>query len=654
MTPPVRLLRFAVLATSVLAASAGVAAAEDAAALSVRITSPLGRIGTPSKVRIVAQVRGSLDVALRPVQFYIDDALFKLDEDGPPYAVEWVDENPFERRTIKVRVADDAGRAATDSIVLEPFELLEAAQVSSVLLEASVYDKRGRFVSGLAGSDFAVQEDGVLQVLDLVDQEAMAATFALLIDSSQSMSRRIDFVRDAARRLVEFLRPKDRVLVAPFARQLQAVTGPTDDKATVLEAVEQIRAGGGTAILDGLIEVTKQLPTEHPRRSIVLITDGYDENSAASIEDAIAVLKEARVTLYPIGIGGVSGISLKGERLLRRLAAETGGRPFFPPREDHLVEVHEELAADAQNRYLLTYTPTNQRIDGTWRAISVATRPEFKVHVRPGYLAPAPPPVRPEMEFTVTDQNQKHVDLSIDDLSVAEDGVNQKIEVFHEAVAPVSIVLALDASGSMRKAASVVVEAAREFVGALRAEDSLALEMFSDHVVLAHDFTKNRESTIKTIEGYETAGGTALYDALFDSLTRLKAIDARRVVVVLTDGRDENNAGTAAGSLRALGDVTDLINEVDAAVFAIGLGANVDRATLERIARASGGAAYFPNDVSELKAEYGRIIDTLRRRYVVSYTSTNPVRDGSWRAVEIIAPPGVVVSSRGGYFAPQQ
>ena len=104
------------------------------------------------------------------------------------------------------------------------------------------------------------------------------------------------------------------------------------------------------------------------------------------------------------------------------------------------------------------------------------------MRTRDGYLAPKPPPVHPELEFTITDAEQRYVDLSADDLVVVEDGVEQAIDAFHEAVAPVSIVLALDESGSMRKSAAAVVEAAHDFVGALRPEDSLAPLLFADQV----------------------------------------------------------------------------------------------------------------------------------------------------------------------------
>src|SRR5262249_20435253 len=149
----------------------------------------------------------------------------------------WFDENPYERREIAVEAHDNAGHVARDAIVLQPFEIIEETGVSRVLLEASVHDKSGRFVSGLAPSSFSVLEDGVPQEIDLVNQETLPATFALLIDSSQSMSRRIDFVRDAARRFIDFLRPKDQILVAPFTNHVETVTGPTGDRKTILDAV---------------------------------------------------------------------------------------------------------------------------------------------------------------------------------------------------------------------------------------------------------------------------------------------------------------------------------------------------------------------------------------------------------------------------------
>src|SRR5215218_6815999 len=156
-------------------------------ALSVRITSPLGRSGLPGTVRIVAQIQHPQSVVPGQVRFYVDQQLLATVSNGPPYATEWVDVNPFERREISVDVSDALGHAAHDKVVLEPFEIAEATEVNSVLIEASVQDRTGRFVKGLPASQFTVLENDVPQALDIVRQEAVGATFALMVDTSASM-----------------------------------------------------------------------------------------------------------------------------------------------------------------------------------------------------------------------------------------------------------------------------------------------------------------------------------------------------------------------------------------------------------------------------------------------------------------------------------
>src|SRR5512139_2074213 len=433
--------------------------------ISVRITSPLGRTGTPVRVRIVAQIHQANGAKLQSARFFVDGTLLGEVIGGPPYAIEWADENPFARREIVVQAEDDQGNTGEDKVLLQPFEIVENTQVTAVLVEAGVYSKKGRFVTGLDDSSFTLREDDVPQKLDIVAQEAIAASFALLVDASQSMSRRFDFVRDIVR-----------------------------------EAISAITTKGGTAIHDCLIEIAGRLTGVPGRRAVILVTDGYDENSKASAEEAVAALKKAEVTTYIVAVAGVAGISLKGERMLHAIAAATGGAAFFPRREEDLVEVYDTLTVDAQNRYLITYTPSNQRLDGKWRRISLATKAEGQVvQSRDGYFAPKPPPIRPSLEFTVMDLKSRYLEVTRDDLMVLEDGVEQTIETFQEAVEPVSIVLALDASGSMKKVAQTVMDAARAFVLALRPADSLTVMIFEDKAVLAHAPATNREWSLEAI-----------------------------------------------------------------------------------------------------------------------------------------------------------
>ena len=607
-------------------------------------------------IRIVAQVQYAPSAAPGQVRFFVDRQLLGAVQQ-PPYALEWVDENPFERREIAVEAVDTLGNAATDTVVLEPFEVIDTAEVASVLLEASVQDKKGRFVKGIEGSAFTVLEDGVPQRLDLVHQEAVGATFALLVDSSASMSRRMDFVQRTAGTLAGYLTPLDRMMIAPFSKEVRAITGPTTDRSTILDAVQAIQPDGGTAILDSLAKLPDILVSAEGRRAVILITDGYDEHSSTSFAEALAAVKSSGATLYVVGIGGVAGISIKGERLLRQLAVETGGRFFFPSRDDQLAEVHDVLTQDVQNRYLITYTPDNQKADGTWRELTVnTTDPDHVVRVRPGYFARKPPAIRPTIEFTAVNAAGQYLDLTREDLEIVENGIVQKLDMFQEEVQPVSILLALDASGSMKKKEADVVSSAREFIEALRPQDKLAVAHFADAPVFAHDLTTDRQSAQAALQTYTASGGTALYDAVTDALSRLKRADGRRVVVVMTDGRDENNPGTGPGSVHRLEDVIKLIQETGSLVFSIGLGVNVDKETLQKMADSSGGRAFFPADVNALHAEYRRVVDDLRRRYAVGYTSSHIQHDGTWREVQIRIKgvPDATVRSSGGYFAPAQ
>ena len=303
-------------------------------------------------------------------------------------------------------------------------------------------------------------------------------------------------------------------------------------------------------------------------------------------------MKAAQATLFVVGVAGGAGISIKGERALRSLAEQSGGRAFFPSREEELPHVHSD---------------------------------------------------------------QEPLDVSSETFEVFEDGVKQTLDTFQEAVAPISIMLAVDASGSMRPVADAVKDAATTFVKALRPADQLALTMFADQAAVVHDLTTKREWTIEGIDRTTAKGGTALNDAVFNSLTRLGSVDGRRAIVLLTDGRDENGPGTAPGSRHSLADVLAQIRGVDATIYAIGLGPKVDRAALEKLASASGGEAFFPQTVDVLAGEYRRVVERLRQRYVASFVSTNPKRDGQWRTVEITTQsPSLVIRSRGGYFAPDK
>jgi len=636
---------------------------EPVVAPTLRITSPLGRTGLPGTIRIVARLDGVTYPRLglgepKPVsvRFLVDNVLLSTDQDGAPYDALWVDDNPFEARELTAEADLPSGTTLRTSITLNPLEITDTAEISSVAVDATVVDSKGRFVNNLTAREFTLLEDGKPQALDLVTQNREPALFTLLIDSSQSMKIRSSAVRATAVRLLASIAAEDQVVVAPFSRTVTSVTGPTTDRGTVLDAIAAIRHQGGTAILDAVGETATLLAGGTRRRAVVLITDAYDENSESGFDAAIDKLKKSGVTLYVVGVGGIAGVSYNGEALLKRLCEETGGRAWFPRDDQQLGRAYEAIAGEVHQKYFMTYTPTNQRRDGNWRSIDVQIPgSDYRVRARKGYTAPVAPPVRASLEFAGIGPGQVPLALTRDDLAVFEDGAPQSIDVFQEAVLPVTFMLALDSSGSMKRSADQARDAAREFVTAMRPEDRLGMVLFSNKSSLIHVPTERRDDSLKAIDGYVADGGTALYDALYDSLEQIATVEGRRAVVVVTDGRDENAASTGPGSVRTWEEVLQKLEQTEASVYAVGIGNRVDRPRLQQLARKSGGAAYFPTTVSSLAADYQKILDEIRRRYIIGYESTNRTRDGKWRAVEIRThEQGVEIRSRGGYYAPPQ
>ncbi len=620
----------------------------------IEITSPHGRLATSGPVRIVAQIKAEHSSEVAVVRFFVDEALIGEDKEGPVYAVEWIDKNPFAPASIRAEAVDREGAVGLATVTLPALDLTDETSVASVLMDVSVFDAQGRHVRGLRRGDFSLYENDAAQQIDVVDAATVPTTYTLLVDSSQSMSYRFDFVRRAARRLGSHLKEGDQMVVLPFSTGLGALTGPTTNLVAVASAVDGMKSGGGTAIADALVAAADRLGPVEGRHIVVLLTDGYDEHSKLKFDQAVHSLRQLHATLYSVGISGGAGMSFRGRDALKGLAADTGGKAFFPTRDEDLPLVQDRVAADVAQRYLLTYTPTNQERDGEWRAVRVLTTdPTHTVRTREGYFAAAPLPIRPELEFTARDANRRPVEIDVSNLIVVEDGVEQVITSFQEAVAPVSMVMALDKSGSMRRDEEAVRAAAGAFIDALRPEDALGVIGFADSAEILADVAKYRTLSRHAVNQYKTGGGTALYDAIGLALERLETVKGRRAIVVMTDGRDENNPGTAPGSRLTADEVLGRLAKRDILVYAIGLGPRVDHATLERLAEASGGEAYFPSDVTLLTQDYRRVIEDLRRRYIVGFTSTNSKHDGKWRTVELKSRAGgLVISSRGGYQAP--
>src|SRR6266702_2237131 len=250
------------------------------------------------------------------------------------------------------------------------------------------------------------------------------------------------------------------------------------------------------------------------------------------------------------------------------------------------------------------------------------------------------------LHTTVVDDRGKFVDgLKQENFRVFEDKVEQKLSVFRREDIPVSMGLVIDNSGSMRDKRPRVNEAAITLVEASNPQDEAFVVNFNDdfYLDLDKDFTNSIPELKETIERIDSRGSTALRDAILGSLDHLKkASKDKKVLLVVTDGEDNASRNYLEKMIRE-------IQKTDTVIYTIGLlgqenkkEAKRARKVLEEIAVASGGLAYFPENVDDVHNICEQVAHDIRNQYILAYYPTNTNRDGTFRAIHVeVSPPHV-------------
>jgi len=261
------------------------------------------------------------------------------------------------------------------------------------------------------------------------------------------------------------------------------------------------------------------------------------------------------------------------------------------------------------------------------------------------------------LQATVSDRKGGFAsDLREQDFQVYEDGARQSIRLFRHEDVPVTVGLVVDHSGSMKRKLPDVVAAARMFVRSSNPEDQMFVVNFNDKATLGLPegiaFSDRADELDAAIGKIPAEGETALYDAVSAALDRLKSGNReKKVLIVISDGGDNK-------SLLNLPSVLKMAGESNAVVYTIGIfepddpDKNPD--VLRKLARATGGEAYFPGEFSEVSAICERIATDIRHQYTIGYVSTNTVKAAGYRAVRVVAKSGgkdLVVRTRTAYFA---
>lgn len=275
--------------------------------------------------------------------------------------------------------------------------------VVDVPLNVSVADNRGKTVSNLKKEDFKVFEDDKLQAIRAFRTDTdLPLSVALLVDASGSIVDKLKFEQAAA---TDFFfntikRKKDRAAVISFDSTAFLQTddtpdGFTDEPERLADALKKIRAGGGTSVYDAIhVSVKAKLALEkgERRKVLILISDGEDTSSRYSLTEALEMAQRHDTIIYAISTNKTSDTKtrekVKGDEVLQKLVDETGGKAYFPLKLDDLASDFQKIGDELRSQYVLSYTPTNPTLDGTYRKVRVEMiDKKYKARSRQGYFA---------------------------------------------------------------------------------------------------------------------------------------------------------------------------------------------------------------------------------------------------------------------------
>lgn len=269
--------------------------------------------------------------------------------------------------------------------------------VTRVNMLFTVADKKGRFVTDLAKEDFEIVENKKQQsILEFTAESNLPLRLAILIDTSNSIRDRFKFQQEAA---VEFInsvmRPEqDRATVVSFDSGAELVADLTGDMEALAKGVRSLRPGGGTALYDAVFfasrdKLMQDQPRHKFRRAMVILSDGDDNNSRHTREQALEMAQKADVVIYTISTNR-TGAATDGDKVMKYLAQETGGVAFFPFKVEDLSQSFENIANELRHQYNLAYRPEPMKADGLWHTVDmrVKGRKDLIVRARRGYYAP--------------------------------------------------------------------------------------------------------------------------------------------------------------------------------------------------------------------------------------------------------------------------
>ncbi len=270
-------------------------------------------------------------------------------------------------------------------------------RVDEVNVVFTVTDKRGKFVKDLKQNDFQVVDDSHPGTIRSFRSETnLPLRVGLLIDASNSVRDRFKFEQEAATEFLnQIIRSNfDRAFVIGFDTTPEVTQDFTDNTELLSKGIRMLRPGGGTAMYDAIYYACRDKlmaydkSTTATRRAIILLSDGEDNQSRVSREEALEMAQKAEVIIYAISTN-TSGMKLRGDKVLEYFADQTGGRAFFPFKIQDVSDAFSQIQDELRSQYAISYKPADFQFNGKYHKIDIlADNKKYKVRARKGYYAP--------------------------------------------------------------------------------------------------------------------------------------------------------------------------------------------------------------------------------------------------------------------------
>lgn len=270
-----------------------------------------------------------------------------------------------------------------------------------VVIPVTVTDPSNRFVLGLDKEDFTLSEDNVQQRIVHFSGEDAPLSVGLLVDTSGSMGFKMDTSHRAVSEFLKTMSAQDEAFLVQFSDKAQLLQEFTSDMHEIENKLGSLQSGGLTALLDSIeLGVREMKKAKNPRKALVIVSDGGDNNSKYTAKDIRDIVREADTQIFafgvfdPIILPGLASEVVSGPKLLAQIADQTGGRAYGASQFNQLPGIAEKIAIELRNQYVLGYYPTNSERDGKYRQVELKLRqpqglPNLRARWRLGYYAPS-------------------------------------------------------------------------------------------------------------------------------------------------------------------------------------------------------------------------------------------------------------------------